>query len=101
LLELWSIGRYDLKLSDSDFWGLSFKEFDTLRARQAQAERREWERAALVVATIFNVNRAKNRRALKVDDIIGKDPFKKKRRQTAREMLDALRVITILNQSKK
>lgn len=63
-------------LSETDFWELTFKEFDLLRVRHEMKEHRAWEHTAELMCMIFNVHRDKRQRALKVKDIL-KNPFEK------------------------
>ena len=54
---MWAIGRYDLKLNEEEFWGLTLKEFGLLVERyNAEIERQDF-RVALVCALIANIYR--------------------------------------------
>lgn len=56
--QLWAIGRYDLGLSDEEFWRLTPAQFAALCDRM-EAEREHAEYcAALVASTVANCNRA-------------------------------------------
>lgn len=85
------MGRYDLKLTDTEFWELSFKEFDLLRRRYDLQEYRRWEQTAGLMCMIYNVHRPRRARALKVNDLI-QDPFKRK--QSARDMAHFFKELT-------
>ena len=90
-MQLWAVGRYDLGLTEAEFWELSFKGFDLLSKRQALAQYRAWERTAGLMCMVYNVHRSRRQRALKVKDIL-KNPFEKK--QTARDMARFLEELT-------
>jgi hypothetical protein len=60
-------------LTEEQFWNLTPKLFKVLCSRKYQNDRRELSNAALITATIANVNRGKGKRALSIEDIIGKD----------------------------
>jgi len=56
---LWSIARYDLGLSDSEFWELTPAQFDALNARLFQKIQREDFRAGQICSTLCNLKRQK------------------------------------------
>ncbi len=79
-------------LSETEFWELSFKEFDLLRKRHEMHEYRQWERTASIMCTIFNVNRTKRQKALQVKDIL-KNPFQEPKKQTAQDIREFFRTL--------
>jgi len=66
---------------------LTPKLFQLLCGRKYQNDRRELSNAALVTATIINVNRAKGKRAVSVEDIIGKDTLNTPKEPASEELL--------------
>lgn len=56
------MGRYDLNLTEDDFWGLTLKEFNALAGRHESNQ--EWlnYRAALVCAVLANTARDPKRK---------------------------------------
>ena len=60
---MWAVGRYDLKLSEEELWGLTLKEFGLLVERyNAEVERQDF-RVALVCSVLANIYRDDKRRA--------------------------------------
>lgn len=51
---------------------------DILSSRKYQNDRREAANAGLIAATLINIKRPKNKKAVKIEDIIGKDMLTKK-----------------------
>ena len=51
---MWAFGRYDLHLSEGDFWALTLKELDALSERRKDGQ--EWldYRAALICTVMSN-----------------------------------------------
>lgn len=80
-------------LSDADFWELSFKEFAALQDRHNLAERREYERTAMIMCSIYNVNRAKGAKVIKVEDIIGNS---KPKRQSVEQQIALAKQLTLM-----
>lgn len=52
--DLWSIGRYDLRLSDDEFWMLSPRQFHHLMLRFDAANDRVWLAAGITAAAFVN-----------------------------------------------
>jgi len=75
-IELWAIAVYDLGLTPDCAKALTLREFDLLRQRYAIAERRNYERTAMIMCTLININLPKGKRAIKVEDIIGQEKKK-------------------------
>jgi hypothetical protein len=67
-MEFWSIGIYDLKVSEKEFLELIPKLFDYLCNRKHENDKRETANAALVACMIYNINRRKNSKPLMVSD---------------------------------
>jgi hypothetical protein len=59
-LTLWSIGRYDLGCSESDFWQLTYEEFDALCKRDLERRDQEEYFAALQPWALYNIHRSAN-----------------------------------------
>jgi hypothetical protein len=59
---LWASGRYDLGLSDAQFWELTLREHIALMGRRRAAETEQDRRAALVAAVIANCHRNPDKR---------------------------------------
>jgi len=95
LLELWSIGRYDLRLNDEDFWGLTLREFNLLMKRHKEQRSAEMFNSALICATIANVNRSKGR-AYTPQDFMPKEK-EKKIKMKIEDMLSVLKAVTASN----
>ena len=91
---LWSIGRYDLRLSEDEFWQLSLKEFNLLMKRHKEQRSAELYNSALICATIANVNRSKGKH-FQPSDFMPKE--KKKKKMNINEMAEILKAITLAN----
>jgi hypothetical protein len=74
-------------LTEKQFWNLTPKLFQVLCGRKYQNDRRELANAALITAAIANVNRGKGKRALSIEDIIGKDPQAEQKEPQPEELL--------------
>jgi len=71
---LWSAGRYDLRLSEAEFWRITLREFDALMRRHVMAIDREDGRVAiqtaLIRADIANSVRGPKDKAVKAEDLL-------------------------------
>jgi hypothetical protein len=74
-LTLWAVGRYDLRLSEADFWKLTFKKLDALlKRRQFDIDTGD-RQAALICAVLANIHRdPKKSRAYTVQDFLPQKP---------------------------
>ena len=89
-LELWAVARYDLRLSDDEFWNMSYDEFQALlQRRNFEIERQDYH-AALICSTLANIFRSGKSRAYKVSDFMPGKP-KQKRKQSPKEMVEILK----------
>jgi len=70
---LWSIGRYDLHLTEKEFWSLTPVEFHALVGRLRLQKRWGDFRAGIIASTIANVNRGKKKKAFKPVDFMPKE----------------------------
>lgn len=92
-MELWSIGRYDLRLNDEEFWSLTLKEFNLLMKRHKEQRSADMFNSALICATIANVNRTKGRSYTPLD-FMPKEEVKTKKKMTIAEMVNVLKAVT-------
>ncbi len=92
---MWSIGRYDLRLNDEEFWGLTLREFNLLMKRHKEQRSAEMFNSALICATIANVNRSKGR-AYTPQDFMPKEK-EKKIKMKIEDMLSVLKAVTASN----
>ena len=83
-LTAWAFGRYDLGLTEEEFWSLTPREFVALKERHEEAQ--EWEdyRAGVVACTIVNMLKAKSSKTYKPEDFM---PTRRRKKQTPEEML--------------
>ncbi len=92
-LELWAVARYDLRLSEDDFWNMSIDEFQALlRHHNLELERQDYH-AALICWTLANIFRSDKSRSYKVSDFMPGKP-KQKRKQSTEEMVEILKGFT-------
>ena len=62
-MTLWAIGRFDLGLSEQEFWRLTLRELAALLKRwRFDQERADW-RAGMVASVIANIHRDRKRRS--------------------------------------
>lgn len=94
-MELWAIGRYDLKLSEEEFWALTLKEFNLLLKRHKEQRSADMYNSALICATIANSNRSRGK-VYQPSDFMPKEKKKRKKMSIA-EMVNALKMITASN----
>jgi hypothetical protein len=87
---LWAFGRYDLQLSDNEFWGLTLREFNALCARHK--DNQDWlnYRAALICTVMANIWRASNTRAFEIKDFM---PNICREIQTPEQMLANVKIL--------
>jgi len=66
------MGRVDLRLSDCEFWNLTFHLFFVLYERFAEEQRRQDYRAGVICSVLGNIHRNKKRRkAFEPGDFFG------------------------------
>lgn len=84
------MGRYDLHLTEEEFWSLTPREFDALRGRFNDSN--DWlnYRAALVCSVVANVFRGKNVKPFKPDDFM---PKRKTKDQTPEQILATVELL--------
>jgi len=90
-IDLWAVGRYDLRLSEDDFWNLSIKEFKALSDRHSNEQ--DWlnYRGALICATMVNMWRdPKKTKAYKPQDFM---PKREAKVQTPEQMLATVKLL--------
>ena len=93
-LEVWAIARYDLGLTEDEFWNLSIDEFNALLKRHNLKQEREDSRAAMICTVIANIFRGKGK-PYKITDFMPSKP-RQKRNQTPVEMVEMLKCFTSL-----
>jgi len=81
------VGRYDLKLSEIEFWALTPDEFNLLCQRHNQYLERMDGHVALICAVIANCFRDPKKKPFKVEDFMPKVS----KAQTPEEMLNTLK----------
>ena len=79
-----AFGRYDLGLSEEEFWHLTPRELMALQERHEEAQ--EWQdyRAGVVAAAIVNMLKTKGGKTYKPQDFM---PTRKQKKQTWQEQL--------------
>lgn len=89
-LKLWAIGRYDLRLSEEEFWDLSWEQLEALIERHSNSVEREDYHAALICAVLANIHRAKSTSVFKPSDFMPKT--KEEQKQTPDQMLETVKM---------
>jgi hypothetical protein len=92
-MELWSIGIYDLRLTEAEFWRLTLKQFNYLCERHNKAKRADMYNSALICSVIANVNRKKGK-SFKPTDFM---PKEKQKKMSVNEMFEVLKQVTLAN----
>lgn len=59
---MWAVGRYDLQLTDAEFWDLTYPEFEALYARHKARLQVEEYHSALICSVLANINRDRKHR---------------------------------------
>ena len=96
-MRLWSVARYDLRLSNEDFYGLTPRQLDALiKRRERETQDREFLFAQLTAYTI-NFSMARPKAPVKISDLMPSEwakarPPKIKRRRRA-VVADELRLV--------
>ena len=88
---MWASGRFDLGLTEDEFWNLTLKEFNALSARFKDAQ--DWQnyRAAMICAVVANtVRRKKGDRVWQPSDFM---PTKERRVMTDKQMFAQVQAI--------
>lgn len=96
-LELWSFGRYSLRLTDNEFWGLTLAQFNSLVARYRIMQESLDYRTALICAVVANVNRdpAKKRDPFQPEDFMSGRKIRKKLQPTRENMREQLKTVAL------
>jgi hypothetical protein len=88
---LWAIGRYDLGLSEEDFWELTFCKFHALCKRKQIDDKLLDFRSGVIACTIANVHRKAGSKAYTPEDFMPslKTAKKPKSAEQLRKQLEA------------
>jgi len=94
-LNLWSFGRFNLGLSDEEFWHLTLAQFNALAKRYDEQQERQDYRAALICTVLAEINRDRKKRPrpFKPEDFMPKRGRKQKP-MTDEQMLAQAKIIT-------
>ena len=91
---MWSLGRYDLRLAEGEFWELTLKELNALTERHE--ENHEWlnYRTALTCSVLANTVRDPKRKPQPFvpDNFM---PKRERREQTTLQMLTTVRMLNV------
>lgn len=84
------MGRYDLDLTEGEFWSLTLNEFNALITRWNRKE--DWlnYRAGLICSTLSNIWRAKGAKPRTPEDFF---PTRQRRYQTPEQILSAVKLM--------
>lgn len=85
-----------MHLTEEQFFRLTPKLLQILSERKYANNRRELANSALITTAIINVNRPKNKRALKIEDIIGKE----KQKDEEIELTDFMKILADKNKKR-
>lgn len=89
---MWAIGRYDLGLTDNEFWGLTLLQFNKLCERHKEKRSADLFNSALICSVIANVNRQKGK-PFTPQDFMPKE--KKRNVMKMEDMLEVLKSFTL------
>jgi len=87
---LWSFGRYDLRLSEDEVWGLTLRELRALSDRHKDSQSWLDYRAALICTVMANMWRDPKSKALVPSDFM---PGEKTSQQTPEQMLATVKLL--------
>ena len=92
---MWAFGRYNLGLSESDFWYLTLREFNALSERFKENQKWLNYRSALICSIIANVNRnpKKKSKAWTPDDFM---PAREQKMMTDEQMYAQVQAINVI-----
>jgi hypothetical protein len=93
-LDLWSYGRFNLSLSENEFWHLTLAQFYALR--RCYQDNEEWldYRSSQICAMVANtVPRKKGSKVFSPKDFMPKTETQKHKRMTDEEMLSVVKRI--------
>ena len=69
-MRLWAVARYDLRLTEEEFWRLTPRQFFALQDRWLnEVEIRDYH-AALVATILANIHRPKTKKPFKITDLM-------------------------------
>lgn len=90
-MSLWSFGRYNLGLSEREFWKLTPAQFYALSQRHKQERELKMLDSASIVAAIYNVNRdpKKRKRPFSPYDFMPKEKVEK----SPEELLEQVKIL--------
>lgn len=93
-LERWAFARYDLGLSEEEFWELSLEQLMALRNRYLQNMKMQNWFTAQICSVIANANRKKGSRPFKAKDFMLDYPeLKVQNGQSEEYLLNKVRII--------
>lgn len=94
-LELWAFARYDLGLSDEEFWDLSVEQFNALIERHITEQENRDLRAAQICCVLANIHRdtRKKPRPFEIKDFLPQRRPKKPK--TEKQMENDLTAVAI------
>lgn len=98
---MWAIGKYDLHLTEEEFWGLTARKYRALTERLQVLH--DWEnyRSALICAVMANIHRdPKAGKTYSPQDFMPDKP-KQKQKQTPEQMLNMIKMFHALHEVKK
>lgn len=87
-LQLWALVRYDLKLSEKEFWELSVDQLEALVARRNLELERQDYHAALICWVLANIHRGPKQKPYQITDFMPN--AKRKAKQTPEQMISML-----------
>lgn len=67
---MWAFARYDLRLSDDEFGGLSYAQLEVLVDRYKEDQRRQFLHSGIVASAIINMLRAPDSKPVKPTDFV-------------------------------
>lgn len=91
-----SVARYDLGLSEQEFWELTPAQFDSLNERHVLHKQVEDYRAGLIASILCNIHRKEGDTPLEPADFFGNLPRSGKREMTPEQILAHLKKATAM-----
>lgn len=94
-LSLWAFGRYDLRLSDDEFWDLTLDQFNALSEQYIQEQENQDLRTALICSLLANIHRDTKKRHKPYEPKDFMPQRRPKKQKTDDQMKNELTALTV------
>jgi hypothetical protein len=91
---LWASARYDLNLSDAEFFGMTLQQVMAMMDRFDRSSKAAYLRAGIVASIVANVHRGKSQRPFSPWDFVPGGSQQEPHQQTIEEQIEIFKSIT-------